>query len=86
MSGRRSNMAPESACDERYRLGGQEISAGGQASEELPGGLRQLLERSERLYDRVRHMDRRMYVEDSAEEAPNPVASHLDRLRSAFGG
>ena len=54
--------------------------------EDLPNGLLQLLDRSERLFERVRHLDRRMYVEDTEVEVPNPVASQLDRLRSAFGG
>jgi regulator of CtrA degradation len=82
------DMAPELACDDRYRLGGEEVSrSGGAALEELPVPLVTLLGRSERLYERVKHLDERMYVdvvEDT--EAANPVLSHLDRLRSAFGG
>jgi regulator of CtrA degradation len=44
-----------------------------------------LLERSERLYERVRHLDRRMYVEGEADEAPHPVLAQHDRLKTAFG-
>ena len=44
-----------------------------------------LLDRSERLYERVRHLDRRMYVEDTTIEVPNPVLSQFDRLQAAFG-
>ncbi|HMO44278.1 MAG TPA: DUF1465 family protein [Phenylobacterium sp.] len=43
------------------------------------------MERSERLFERVRHLDRRMYVDVAEDAAPNPVLSHFDRLRSAFG-
>src|SRR4051812_10753778 len=83
---REGDMPADNACDERHRLGAEDISRGGQHPEDLPTGLLNLLERSERLYERVRHLDRRMYVEDPDMEAPNPVASQLDRLRTAFGG
>ena len=82
---REGDMEAESACDERYRLGAEEVCRPGPTPEDLPGGLTQLLERSERLYERVRHLDRRMYVDDTEIEIPNAVASHMDRLRSAFG-
>ena len=39
----------------------------------------------ERLYDRVRHLDKRMYVEAATEEAPRPVQAQFDRLSAAFG-
>lgn len=77
------DMAPEAACDERYRLAGE--IAGERPSDELPEGLTTLVSRAERLFDRVRHMDRRMYVEAAAGPAPNPVLSQFDRLRDAFG-
>lgn len=83
---REGDMAPESACDVRYRLGAEEVCRNAPPHEDLPSGLLVLLDRSERLYERVRHLDRRMYVEDGESEAPNPVASHMDRLRTAFGG
>jgi regulator of CtrA degradation len=82
---REGDMAAESACDDRYRLGAEEVCRPGQTPEPLPNGLTQLLERSARLYERVRHLDRRMYLEDAEIEIPNAVANHMDRLRSAFG-
>jgi regulator of CtrA degradation len=77
-------MAAEAACAENYRLG---LEAGDPAPvEDLPFGLVNLLQRSERLYERVRHLDKRMYVEASTEEeAPRPVQAHFDRLNAAFG-
>jgi regulator of CtrA degradation len=82
---REGDMPPEAACEDRYRLGGEEVArASGVECEELPSGLQILLDRSERLYDRVRHLDRRMYVEE-ASEAGHPVLSQIDRLRTAFG-
>jgi len=82
---REGEMPPESACAESYRLGA-EASVDAPPVEDLPFGLTNLLQRSERLYERVRHLDRRMYVEAPSEEAPRPVQAHFDRLTAAFGG
>ena len=84
---REGDMAPEAACEDRYRLAAEEVCLGAGdkvEAEDLPTDLQQLLDRSATLYDRVRHLDRRMYVEN-AEQAPNPVLSQFDRLQSAFG-
>ncbi|MFN3521667.1 MAG: DUF1465 family protein [Phenylobacterium sp.] len=84
---REGDMAPEAACEDRYRLAAEDICRRpAETAEDLPPSLLLLLDRSERLYERVRHLDRRMYVEEAEEEAPNPVLSQFDRLRSAFGG
>ena len=83
---REGDMAPVAACEDRYRLAGEDLAAPGEGSEELmPSGLTSLLERSERLFERVRHLDRRMYVEAEA-VAPHPVLSQMDRLKTALGG
>ena len=51
------------------------------------GGNQTLLDRSVRLYERIRHLDRRMYLEAAGEaEAPSPVLAQHDRLKMAFGG
>jgi len=82
---REGNMPAESACDASYRLAG-EAGAAPVGRDGLPSPLSQLLERSERLYDRVRHLDKRMYVEtEDAAEAPSPVLAQMSRLRDAFG-
>jgi regulator of CtrA degradation len=76
-------MAAEAACADNYRLG---LESGEPAPvEDLPFGLVNLLQRSERLYERVRHLDKRMYVEAAQVEAPRPVQAHFDRLSAAFG-
>jgi len=82
---REGDMPADAACEDRYRLGGEEVSRGGDGAEGLPHELMTLLDRSERLYERVRHLDRRMYVEGETEEAPHPVLSQQDRLKDAFG-
>jgi regulator of CtrA degradation len=85
---REGDMPPAAACEDRYRLSAEEVcrSAADDASESvLPPQLAMLLVRSERLYERVRHLDRRMYVENATDETPHPVLSQLDRLKTAFG-
>jgi regulator of CtrA degradation len=83
---REGDMPADAACEDRYRLGGEDVSRAGDGTEGLPHELASLLDRSERLYERVRHLDRRMYVEGELEEAPHPVLSQQDRLKNAFGG
>ncbi len=83
---REGDMAPEAACDDRYRIENDENRSDNEALHDLPLALLELLDRSSRLYDRVRHLDRRMYVEETEEAAPNPVLTQMDRLKGAFGG
>src|SRR5687767_11607967 len=84
---REGDMPPSSACEDRYRLNEEPARADDAqaARTELPHGLISLTDRAERLYERVRHLDRRMYVESQADQPANPDHSHLDRLKSAFG-
>jgi len=82
---REGDMPALAACEERYRLTGEEVCRATGEAEGLPGELLVLLDRSERLYERVRHLDRRMYVEGATDDAPHPVLSQHDRLKTAFG-
>jgi len=82
---REGDMPALAACEERYRLTGEEVCRATGEAEGLPGELLILLDRSERLYERVRHLDRRMYVEGATDDTPHPVLSQHDRLKSAFG-
>jgi regulator of CtrA degradation len=86
---REGDMKPASACEERYRLNADDVARNAETEAsrgELPRGLTALADRAERLYERVRHLDRRMYIESETAEPANPVLSHLDRLKNAFGG
>jgi regulator of CtrA degradation len=82
---REGDMPAIAACEDRYRLTGEEVCRANGEADGLPGELLMLLDRSERLYERVRHLDRRMYVEGATDETPHPVLSQQDRLKSAFG-
>jgi regulator of CtrA degradation len=83
---REGDMPPAAACEERYRLNAEGARGEGDADAAgLPIELLELVDRAERLYDRVRHLDRRMYVEGAEVEGPHPVLSQHDRLKEAFG-
>ena len=81
---REGDMTPETACEPRYRLAARKTETE-PTHAELPIILVEYLVRSERLYDRVLHLDRRMYLDETQEEAVNPVQGHFDRLTAAFG-
>jgi len=80
------NMVPADACEERYRL--REGPVEDEAMEgvaELPPSLVQLIDRSHRLYDRIHHLDQRMYVVQTEDDPPHPVLKQHDLLRAACG-
>jgi regulator of CtrA degradation len=81
---REGDMAPTAACEDRYRISAEDVCRAEPVTEDLPTGLLALLNRSERLYERVRHLDRRMYVEVE-DAAPHPIRSQMDRLKTALG-
>ena len=81
---REGDMNPAEACQERYRLAEPAEDGRPSPADELPSGLLQLLDRSARLYERVLHLDRRMYKEEPASEAEHPVLSQIEKLQAAF--
>jgi regulator of CtrA degradation len=78
---RDGETSPGVAADVRYRLAAHTPA---RLSPRLPEALAVLSRRIDRLFERVSRMDHQMYVE--VEAPANPVASQLDRLRSAFAG
>ena len=85
---REGDLPPAAACEDRYRLAAEGARADDHDTprSELPRGLVRLADRAERLYERVCHLDKRMYVESEGKPEPsNPVLNHLDRLKNAFG-
>ena len=84
---REGDMAPESALDASYRLGAEADPDSAAAAETLPSPLCDLLGRSERLFERVKHLDSRMYADGALQAAagPHPVLSQLEKLQAAFG-
>lgn len=80
---REGDMTAEAACEARYRLADRTAVAE-PSHPELPIALVEYMVRTDKLYDRVLHLDRRMYLDESEEDAVNPVQSQLDRLTAAF--
>lgn len=80
-------MSPDQARSEKnkVRLDFQSPVMSGQLWEELPAALRSIIERTDRLHERVVHMDKAVYAPPVAQPAANLVARDLDRLASAFG-
>jgi regulator of CtrA degradation len=77
-------MGANAACEDRYRL--REAPEDQDADvHDMPPALMMLVDRSTRLYERILHLDRRMYVDQSEEVALNPVLSQMDKLQAAFG-
>ncbi|MES2860687.1 MAG: DUF1465 family protein [Pseudomonadota bacterium] len=82
---REGDMAPEAACDARYRM--NERKADSEPSHpEMPIALVEYLVRAEKLHDRVLYLDRRMYLDDAPEPDANPVLSQMGMLEAAFRG
>lgn len=81
---REGDMDASDACDEKYRISPLAADAM-DAGRVLPGGLLSLLDRSNRLYERISHLDKRMFVDsEPASEEVNPVLTQLQRLQNAF--
>jgi regulator of CtrA degradation len=84
---REGDMAAAQACDARYRVAAEAPMMTPRSDDVvgLPTGLVDLLDRSARLYERVMHLDKRMYLDAPEDEAPHPVLSQFEKLQAAFG-
>ena len=80
---REDDMSADAACEPRYRLADRKVESE-PSHRDLPIALIEYAVRAEKLYDRVLHLDRQMYVEP-AEAPANPVLNQMDLLRAAFG-
>lgn len=73
----------------KVRLDRLSSSTGGNAFNDLPERLQDLVVRSVRLQERVQHLDAMLYPREDAvvQDAPaeNPVAQQIDKLFAAFG-
>jgi regulator of CtrA degradation len=80
-------MSPEQASVEKakVRLKGFASATEGSGWDDLPERLRDLIERSIRLQDRIRRLDGAIDPDAVGGEADNPVGRQLGRLAAAFG-
>jgi regulator of CtrA degradation len=85
---REGDMTAMEACQPRYRIPGDkapgEKTGETAADADVPAALTGLSDRARRLYERVVHLDQRMYMDAPAEAADHPVLAQHDRLRAAF--
>lgn len=83
---REGDMEASDACHEKYRLSEHVASAHNTDHTAMPVGLLSLLERAGKLYERVTHMDKRMFIDSEAENGvTNPVQDQMQLLKNAFG-
>lgn len=77
----------DEARKEKHRISLSDIGRGNDipGGEQLPAGLKELVERSLRLHERIKTLDLMIGKQKSAEPASeNPVANQLDQLARAF--
>lgn len=81
-------MSSEQAGSEKNKVRLDTLSStrGGPGWKDLPEQLRDLIERSVRLQERIVHLDRMIHESKQGEaHAENPVAAQLNVLTAAFG-
>lgn len=80
-------MSADQARSEKnkVRLDFQSPVMAGQLWDELPATLRSIIERTDRLHERIIHMDRAVYAPVVAQPTANLVARNFDLLADAFG-
>jgi regulator of CtrA degradation len=80
-------LSIEDARKEKHRISLGDIGRGHDltGSEQLPESLKELVERSLRLHERILKLDAMLNVQAKAESAPqSPVSEQFDRLATAF--
>lgn len=80
-------MSQDDAASEKYRLGSKEICHGKpiEGTDQLPEKLIDLLQRSEKLYDRVERLDDQLYKRNQALEPQGAVDHQMRALEQVFG-
>jgi regulator of CtrA degradation len=80
------SLAQANTEKNKVRLDSPAANTTGPLWDELPAALKALIERTARLNERVRHMDRAVYCAETVSANPaNVIARNLDRLADAFG-
>ncbi len=83
---RESEMTADEAVDAKYRLAAQDVARAKplEGADQIPDRLKDLLERSANLYDRVERLDVQLYREGRAPLAQSSVQTQHDRIAAAF--
>lgn len=80
-------LSSEQASSEKrkVRLDGPLAAVGGPTFNDLPPALQSLIERANRLQERLRHADGLLYGARRTEPTANPLSGALGRIADAFG-
>jgi regulator of CtrA degradation len=82
-------MSPEEARKEKHRISLAEIGRGNDlaGSKQLPADLKDIIERSLSLHQRVMKLDAMLNMQAKSEtvQAPSPVSDQIDRIAAVFG-
>ena len=83
-------LGSDEARKEKNRISLNDIGRGNEipGAGQMPAGLKELVDRSLRLLDRIRTLDLMISRQQQPQQVvtENPVASQLDQLARAFGG
>ncbi|MCB1433354.1 MAG: DUF1465 family protein [Alphaproteobacteria bacterium] len=81
-------MSPEEARKEKHRISLADIGRGNSlaGTDQLPAGLKDIIERSLSLHQRVMKLDvmLNMQAKSEASQAPSPVNDQIDRIAAVF--
>lgn len=83
---RESEMTAEEAVDEKYRLSAQDVARAKalEGADQIPARLKELLEKSAKLYDRVERLDVQLYREGIVAPSESGVQAQHNRIAAAF--
>ncbi len=83
---REDEMTPDEASDEKYRLSAQEVCRARplDGADLVPARLKELLEQSCALYDRVERLDHKLYREGRREDSASAIQAQHSLIAAAF--
>ncbi|VAV97288.1 FIG00480696: hypothetical protein [hydrothermal vent metagenome] len=82
---RENEMSIEDACDEKYRMGSDSIRTNTQSGDGTPKTLLELIQRTDKVFERIARLDEQIYGEAGKQGQANAVADHHAQLSAAFG-
>ncbi|MBL4596946.1 MAG: DUF1465 family protein [Robiginitomaculum sp.] len=82
---REEEMTIADACNDKYRLGTDSIRKSSLADEQTPETLRDLITRTDQVFERISRLDNQIYGAKGREGPTNNVSDQHAQLAAAFG-
>ncbi len=82
---RENEMTIEDACDDKYRLGTENLRRADLTNDETPATLLDLIRRTDQVFERISRLDDQIYGEAGREAQTNAVTDQHAKLSAAFG-